>query len=184
VTAPGPEPLHGWRLRDYDDLLRALRRAWLSLGLTQAQLGETVSLSRAQVANVFLGKSETPARKMLDLADALGYDLALIPRDAEPQPAQCSKCGNALSACTDCGLPAQCGDSRCSLHSPDGEWPAPPSPLSATESGETASPRGGGCAEPPRPAEAAVDCGCLLCRSLRDDFPPLQETYPGSGTYE
>ena len=53
VPTPGPEPLHGYRLRDYDDLIGELQAGeWPMVG----SLG-------------------------LRMADALGYDLALIPRE-------------------------------------------------------------------------------------------------------
>jgi hypothetical protein len=44
----------------------------------------------------------------------------------EAEVAKCSKCGGALSACVDCGTPAQCGEPWCGRHSPDGDWGTPP----------------------------------------------------------
>jgi transcriptional regulator with XRE-family HTH domain len=83
MTAPGPEPLHGWRMRDYDDLIATLRSSWLSQGVSQREIAERIGCSRPTVRALLAG-NRTAAIRLLDLADALGYDLALIPRDAEP----------------------------------------------------------------------------------------------------
>jgi transcriptional regulator with XRE-family HTH domain len=84
MTAPGPEPLHGWRMRDYDDLIATLRESWLTQGITQDAIARRMGCSRSVAKTLLAGETGHGARRLLDLADALGYDLALIPRDAEP----------------------------------------------------------------------------------------------------
>jgi transcriptional regulator with XRE-family HTH domain len=83
VTAPGPEPLRGWRLRDYDALIATLRQAWLTRGPTQDALARRMHCSRTVVADWLAGRAGHGPRRLFDLAAALGYDLALVPRQAE-----------------------------------------------------------------------------------------------------
>lgn len=84
MTADGPQQLTGYRLRDYDELLATLRRAWIDQRLRQADTAAYVDCTRSQIANILRGRSETPGRRLLDLIHAHGYDLALIPREDTP----------------------------------------------------------------------------------------------------
>ncbi len=87
ADVPGPEPLHGWRLRDYDDLIATLGRSRETQRISQHEIARRTSISQGCVSEWFSGKATPTARHLCELADALGYDLALVPRDAEPDAA-------------------------------------------------------------------------------------------------
>lgn len=84
---PGGQALHGYRLRDRDHLVAILRQAWITRGPSQAALGRRMGISRSQVSAWLNGTAGTVVALVFYLANALGYDLALIPRediDARP----------------------------------------------------------------------------------------------------
>lgn len=59
-----------------------LRAEWLRTGITLAELGQRMGGLAPQNVSVLLNGSTDPRMSTaLRLADALGYDLALIPRD-------------------------------------------------------------------------------------------------------
>lgn len=83
TDVPGRQQLHGYLLRDYDDLIATLREAAKSQGIGMAKLARRLGVTAGTVARCLAGRAcspDVPAR----LADALGYDLALIPREDTP----------------------------------------------------------------------------------------------------
>jgi transcriptional regulator with XRE-family HTH domain len=80
------EQLSGYRLRDYDYAIAALRQAWLTRGPKQSALARRMGCSRSQVAAWLAGECGAGPRRLFALADALGFDLALIPREPPPRP--------------------------------------------------------------------------------------------------
>jgi transcriptional regulator with XRE-family HTH domain len=114
------------RLTDHHTLTSEMRQARLRSGRTLIQVAEHIGVKAPQaVAQLLDGSRDVRLSTAIKLADALGYDLALIPRGPNVAPAQCAKCGNTLSTCTDCSKPAQCGEPWCATHSPDGDWSQP-----------------------------------------------------------
>lgn len=81
VPTPGPEPLHGYRLRDYDDLIATLAQSRDSQGIAVAELARQLGASVSQVRRWLAGEWPMVGSLGLRMADALGYDLALIPRE-------------------------------------------------------------------------------------------------------
>lgn len=77
---PRGQQLSGYILRDYDDLIATLRSSWLSQGVSQREIAERIGCSRPTVRALLAG-DRTAAIRLFELADALGYDLALIPRE-------------------------------------------------------------------------------------------------------
>lgn len=120
------------RVADPDNLGIALRDIRRLLGMTRRDLARAiVAATGRHEAGVYRqlqewdsGMHSPTVRSLAPCLAALGYDLALIPRDAEPvaEPGRCTKCGGTLTACVDCGKPAQCGEPWCAQHSPDGDW--------------------------------------------------------------
>jgi hypothetical protein len=85
MTVDGPQQLTGYVVRDYEHLIAALAASRESQRLTFAEVARRIGRCYLQqVFNWLNGGSECRARRLFDLADALGYDLALIPRDTEP----------------------------------------------------------------------------------------------------
>lgn len=79
------ERLNGWRVRDYDDLLTRLVNNRKTRGLSLADVAERTGRARGAgpgwLWSVEHGKTVPGARALFELADALGFDLALIPRE-------------------------------------------------------------------------------------------------------
>jgi transcriptional regulator with XRE-family HTH domain len=79
---PGRQHLTGYRLTGYGDTIAKLRQSWISQGLSQRQIAERIgSTDRVAVQRWLAGGVEPFASNLFALADALGYDLALIPRE-------------------------------------------------------------------------------------------------------
>lgn len=78
----------------------------------------------AQLVAVVVNGDQALAERICAL---LNGEQAIAPR---VEAARCAKCDGPLTACTDCGKPAQCGEPWCAKHSPDGDWSTPPRPLS------------------------------------------------------
>lgn len=79
---PGRQHLTGYRLRDYEDFIAKLARSRESQQLTYAEMARRVG--RCYLQQIFswlAGAQECRARRMFALADALGYDLALVPKE-------------------------------------------------------------------------------------------------------
>jgi transcriptional regulator with XRE-family HTH domain len=76
-----PEQLTGYRLRDYDDLIVRLRNSRNSRRISQAALGRRVFRSQPAISNYEGGTRIADGAALFDIADALGCDLALIPRE-------------------------------------------------------------------------------------------------------
>ena len=79
------EQLNGWRVRDYDDLITRLgnnrrSRGW-SLNDVAERTGRARTAGRGWLWMVERGRTVPTAVHLFELADALGFDLALIPRD-------------------------------------------------------------------------------------------------------
>lgn len=80
-----PEQFTGYRLRDYDDLIARLRASWLTRGITADDVAHRIAYGDpAVVPRILAGRQGTRAARLFALADALGYDLALIPREEQP----------------------------------------------------------------------------------------------------
>jgi transcriptional regulator with XRE-family HTH domain len=66
---------------DYDQLIATLRQAWISQGVSQAALAARIGCDRGEVARWLACRVQPAGRRLVQLADALGYDLALVPRE-------------------------------------------------------------------------------------------------------
>lgn len=77
---PGRERLSGWRLRDYDAAVAVLAQARTSQGLSLADVARRTGGSRGSLSEALRGKHELGGWRLFNLVDALGYNLALIPR--------------------------------------------------------------------------------------------------------
>lgn len=78
---PGRQQLSGYVMRDYDHAITTLGQALDNRGLSQRELARHTRLHQPQISMWLLGKSQPLAGNLFALADALGYDLALIPRE-------------------------------------------------------------------------------------------------------
>jgi hypothetical protein len=178
MTTDGPQPLTGYPMRDYDQAIATLRQAWLTSGLSQPEIARRMGYAHhGSVTYLLNGRVEAPSRRLFDLADALGYDLALIPRNPAPEadtrPVECKLTRPA----GDTGPTQRCA---CEVWQPCAQGTE--TGLSSTLPAE----------QPPAHSRPYVWPGCQLsghhgctpreCRTAADY--PLQETYPGSGTYE
>ena len=81
----GGERLRGWRVRDYDDMATRLgnnrrERGW-SLEYVAQRTGRARAAGRGWLWKVERGDVAPGAVALFEWADALGFDLALIPRD-------------------------------------------------------------------------------------------------------
>jgi hypothetical protein len=82
VTKPGRQHLDGYVVRDYDQLVATLAASRESQRITYAEVASRMGGTYLQqVFNWLSGGSECRARRLFAMADALGYDLALIPRE-------------------------------------------------------------------------------------------------------
>jgi len=82
----GPEHLRGYRLRDYDHLIATLGRSRESQHITTVRLAAAIHDHNPNITRTLKGITEARGRRLFALADALGYDLALIPHDTEETP--------------------------------------------------------------------------------------------------
>lgn len=73
-------PLVGYRLRDHDEAIAILRRTQITCGPSHEALARRMHCARTVVGYALAGVSGAGARRFFDLARALGYDVALIPR--------------------------------------------------------------------------------------------------------
>lgn len=79
---PGRQQLSGYVIRDYEQLVATLARSRETQNITFAEVAHRMGRTYLQqVFNWLNGGSECRARRLFALADALGYDLALIPRE-------------------------------------------------------------------------------------------------------
>ena len=98
----GPQHLTGYPLRDYDDLITRLGRSRESKRISQRELAIALDASQSSISDWLAGKTDPHGPRLVALADALGYDLALIPRkDASQQEAHCDDCGGPCRDETD-----------------------------------------------------------------------------------
>lgn len=81
MTLDGPQPLTGYVVRDYDDLIARLRASREGQGISLRQLAEHADCSAATLSENLRSLHRMDALTALQLADALGYDLALIPKE-------------------------------------------------------------------------------------------------------
>lgn len=81
MTPARPEALNGHVVHNYEQLMGMLAAARESQDLTFAEIGERADCHLQQAWSWINGEMECRARRLFALADALGYDLALIPRD-------------------------------------------------------------------------------------------------------
>lgn len=77
----GPRLLAGYVMRDYDQLTATLARSRESQGISQGVLAERLDVTQAAISRWLSGSRLGAANLPFDLAHALGYDLALIPRE-------------------------------------------------------------------------------------------------------
>lgn len=83
-TLDGPQPLTGYVVRDYDDLIARLGESRRSQGIPLRQIAEHTDCSAATLSENLRSLHRMDALTALQLADVLGYDLALIPREERP----------------------------------------------------------------------------------------------------
>lgn len=84
MTAPGPEHLRGYRMRDYDDLIARLARARESRRVTIRALAAHAGCSGYTITNGLSGRHRMDPHVLFACWDLLGVDLALIPREDTP----------------------------------------------------------------------------------------------------
>lgn len=77
----GRQQLSGYVVRDYEHMMATLAAARESQQVTFAEVARRAGCYLQQVFNWFSGGAECRARRLFALAAALGYDVALIPRD-------------------------------------------------------------------------------------------------------
>lgn len=70
-----------WRLKDYEHALRTMNGIRRNRDITHAQIAEALGASRQEVAKWLRGVRRASAHRMPQIAKALGYDLALVPRE-------------------------------------------------------------------------------------------------------
>ena len=68
-------------LSGYAELIVTLAKARESQGLSQTDLAKRLDVTFGAVAHWERGRRAIPGRQLFALAAALGYDLALIPRE-------------------------------------------------------------------------------------------------------
>lgn len=69
------------RLTEPGDIRRALLRALAASGHTQTRFASDAGIARRQLELYLAGKTLPGARSLIKLAQANGYDLALVPRE-------------------------------------------------------------------------------------------------------
>jgi hypothetical protein len=74
-------PTKAYVLRDYEQFMAHFAHAREDQDLTWAEIGQRAGCYLQQAHNWINGGAECRARRLFALADALGYDLALIPRE-------------------------------------------------------------------------------------------------------
>lgn len=84
MSTGGPQQLTGYRLRGHADLISRLRQTQTRRGTTHAAIARQTHVARQQVSAWLAGTSGRTVGYAFDLAHALGYDLALIPREDTP----------------------------------------------------------------------------------------------------
>lgn len=87
----GPQQLTGYPLRDYDDLIARLGESRRTQGMSQHALARAAHVGHQQLGKWLTGSTWPLAPNLVAVVEALGYDLALIPRR---QPAaEAAECG-------------------------------------------------------------------------------------------
>lgn len=76
---PGRQQLSG-----YEQAIATLRLAQLGRGPSQNALAERIGTSKSSIQHWLAGRREPLASSLFALANALDYDLALIPREDTP----------------------------------------------------------------------------------------------------
>lgn len=71
-------------MSDTTAALIELRRAWIASGLAHQEIARRTGINRTSVTRALNGKHISTLETFTRLADALGYDLALIPREDTP----------------------------------------------------------------------------------------------------
>lgn len=77
-------------VRDYEDFRSTLYRTWRNSGRTLADVADEIGCAFQHVSVSLRGVNEMRGRRIFEVAHALGYDLALVPRvkeggdDADP----------------------------------------------------------------------------------------------------
>ncbi|GIF14807.1 helix-turn-helix domain-containing protein [Actinoplanes teichomyceticus] len=82
MTSPAPKP-RAYRLRDHDHALRTLNAIRRDRKVTYADIARKLGVSRQEVAKWLQGQRGVTAHRVPEIAHALGYDLALVPRAGE-----------------------------------------------------------------------------------------------------
>ena len=81
-------PLRGYVMRDYEQFMATLAASRESQDIPKTTVARRMGCLRGQVARWLAGEVEAHGRSVFDLADALGYDVALVPREPHPNQAQ------------------------------------------------------------------------------------------------
>lgn len=87
MTGPeqvGPGPLAGYLMRDHAEVIAALGAARDARRLSLATVGRRSGHTLQRISLWLRGDQVPRADGLFDLAHALGYDLALIPRKDTP----------------------------------------------------------------------------------------------------
>jgi transcriptional regulator with XRE-family HTH domain len=89
MTDPGPEhlgavPFAGYLMRDYEHLVATLAASRDSQGISLRALAEHTGCGPATLSENLRGIHRMDALTAVQVAQALGYDLALIPRKDTP----------------------------------------------------------------------------------------------------
>lgn len=74
-------PAKAYLLRDYEQFMAHLAHAREDNGLSQTDLAKMLGITFGAIAHWEHGRRAVPGRQLFALANALGYDLALIPRE-------------------------------------------------------------------------------------------------------
>lgn len=76
-----PTPLGGYVMPSYRHALAVLVQAFEAEGIPQRDLCERLGWAPASVHDALRGVHEVRSGRLFELAQALGYDLALVPRE-------------------------------------------------------------------------------------------------------
>jgi transcriptional regulator with XRE-family HTH domain len=81
VTTPDRQHLTGYVMRDYDNLIATLAASRESQGVSVREIARRMHGSTTYMYDVLHGRKQLGGSRVVALADALGYDLALVPRE-------------------------------------------------------------------------------------------------------
>lgn len=101
----GPQQLTGYRLRDYDDLIARLGESRRTQGMSQHALARAAHVGHQQLGKWLTGSTWPLAPNLVAVIEALGYDLALIPRQPPDEDAPSARLSELQGCETRLGVP-------------------------------------------------------------------------------